>query len=146
MMKDNQVFIIDDLEKFIESTRVFVFQNFGSDTQKDIIDVTCDINSLESEEIDELNSILSQKECLIMAKDFLKVQYNKKKKQKRYISSTKNYMKMIEIFNSRMVSNMLNNLVNKGVLETAYDSESDDFIFWTKNDTNQPPDATDKKS
>lgn len=53
---------------------------------------------------------------------------------------------MIETFNSRMVSNMLNNLVNKGVLETAYDSESDDFIFWTKNDTNQPPDTTDKKS
>lgn len=145
-MKDNQVFIIDDLEKFIESTRVFIFQNFGSDTKKDIIDVTCDINSLENEEVDELNSVLSQNECLIMAKDFLKVQYNKKKKQKRYISSTKNYMKMIEIFNSRMVSNMLNNLVNKGVLETAYDSESDDFIFWTKNDTNQPPDATDKKS
>lgn len=145
-MKDNQLFVIDDLEKFIESTRVFIFQNFGSDTKKDLIDITCDIDSLESEEIDELNTILSQSECLIMAKDFLKVQINKKKKERRYIISTKNYMKMIETFNSRMVSNMLNNLVNKGVLETAYDSESDDFIFWTKNDTNQPPDTTDKKS
>jgi len=145
-MKDNQVFIIEDLEKFIESTRVFIFQNFGSDTQKDIIDITCDIESLDKNEIEELDSVLSQSECLIMSKDFLKTQINKKKKEKRYIISTKNYMKMIECFNSRMVSNMLNNLVNKGVLETAYDSESDDFIFWTKNDSNQSPDSTDKKS
>lgn len=134
-------FIINDLEKFIESTRIFIFKHFGSDntTEKDI----CDMTPLPPEEMDDLDSDLSQSECLVMSKDYLKVQRNKKKKQIRYLISPNNYMKMIECFNSRLVSNMLNNLVNKGLVETAYDSESDDFIFWTKNDTDQSSDSTD---
>ena len=31
-----------------------------------------------------------------------------------------------------MVSNILNQLVNKGILESAYDEKSNDFIFWLK--------------
>ena len=31
-------------------------------------------------------------------------------------------------------SKILNGLVNKGLVETAYDSESNDFIFWVKDD------------
>jgi hypothetical protein len=37
-----------------------------------------------------------------------------------------------------MVSNLLNNLVNKGVIETGFDSDSNDFVFWIKdNDKNK---------
>lgn len=35
-----------------------------------------------------------------------------------------------------MVSNILNTLVNKGVLDSGYDSEKNDFIFWVKEDAN----------
>jgi hypothetical protein len=140
----NQTFIIDDLDKFIENTRVLIFQSFGSETKKDILDTEYDISLLQQEEREELDSVLSQAECILMSKDFIKEQKHKQNKKIRYLVSTNNYMKMIETFNSRMVSNMLNNLVNKGVLETAYDSDSDDFIFWTKND-NQT-DSPDKKS
>ena len=43
-----------------------------------------------------------------------------------------------------MISNMLNTLVNKGLLETAYDNESNDFIFWVKNnETSQEKPETD---
>jgi hypothetical protein len=44
-------------------------------------------------------------------------------------------MEMIESFNSRMISNMLNHLVNRGLLETAYDADSNDFVFWIKDET-----------
>jgi hypothetical protein len=33
-----------------------------------------------------------------------------------------------------MISNILNSLVNKGVLDSAYDSDQNDFIFWVKDD------------
>ena len=137
-----EVFIIDDLDRFVECTRVLIYQNFGSDTQQDILELSFDINNLDSAEVEELDSVLSQTECLAMAKDYVKTQQHKTRPDVRYLISNKDYMKMIECFNSRMVSNMLNNLVNKGILETAYDPECNDFIFWAKDDdsTNQSDD------
>ena len=32
-----------------------------------------------------------------------------------------------------MVSNILNQLVQKGLVESAFDTESNDFIFWVKD-------------
>jgi len=138
-----EIFIIDDLEKFIECTRVLIYQNFGSDTHEDILQMSFDISKLDSAEVQELDSVLSQTECLVMSKEYIKIQQHKTKKSIRYLISNKDYMKMIECFNSRMVSNMLNNLVNKGVLETAYDVESNDFIFWAKDDNTT--ESTDQK-
>jgi hypothetical protein len=37
-----------------------------------------------------------------------------------------------------MVSNILNSLVNKGVLDSAYDDEQNDFIFWVKEEKQKP--------
>lgn len=147
-MKNNdkdQWFIVDDLEKFIESTRVLIFDNFGKDVQdqeEDKINIL--ISDLSSEEISELNKILSQEECINIANQFLKKEKNKVTNQIRYIISTKKYLEMLESFNSRMVSNMLNHLVNKGVLDTAYDTECNDFVFWVKeNDEKQEKPETD---
>jgi hypothetical protein len=36
-----------------------------------------------------------------------------------------------------MISNILNNLVNKGVLESAYDADLNDFVFWIKEEDEQ---------
>lgn len=129
-----EIFIIDDLDRFVECTRVLIYQNFGSDTKQEIMELSFDISDLDTAEIEELDSVLSQTECLAMAKDYLKVQKHKTKSEVRYLISNQDYMKMIECFNSRMVSNMLNNLVNKGILETAYDADCNDFIFWAKDD------------
>ena len=32
----------------------------------------------------------------------------------------------------RMVSNIIQSLVKKGLVETAFDNEKNDFIFWVK--------------
>jgi hypothetical protein len=39
-----------------------------------------------------------------------------------------------------MVSNILNTLVNKGVLDSAFDTDQNDFIFWVKEDENNKKD------
>ena len=38
--------------------------------------------------------------------------------------------------NQRMVSNIVRGLVKKGVVDSAFDSERNDFIFWVKDKEN----------
>lgn len=138
MKQDNEWFIIDDISQFIESTRVLVFNAFGKTNETQLDELSFFLSELPKEEIDELNQTLTQDECLSISKNFIRKELNKKTKKIRFVINTKKYMEMIESFNSRMISNMLNNLVNKGVLESAYDSEANDFIFWVKdNDKKQ---------
>lgn len=129
-------FIIEDLDKFVESTRVIIFDGFGN-KEKNSENIANKLSDLSKEDQDELNDVLTQNECLIMAKEFIKTQKNKLTNKTRMILDNRSYMKMIETFNSRMVGNMLNGLVNRGLLESAFDEESNDFIFWVKDDTNK---------
>lgn len=132
MNHNNEKFIIDDINKFIESTRVLVFNSFGKSEDNQIDELSLLLSDLDTEEINELNQILTQHECEIISQEFIKKEINKKTKIVRFTISTNQYMAMIESFNSRMISNMLNNMVNKGLLETAYDIDSNDFVFWVK--------------
>lgn len=129
---NDEWFIIKDLEGFINSTRALIFNTFGK--QQSAIESDPIVLKIDKEDIDELNKVLSFDESFIIIKGYLKKQQNKISKNIRYIINDKIFIEMIESLNDRMVSNMLNSLVNKGLVETAYDSESDDFIFWIKDD------------
>ena len=133
MKQENDWFIIDDISKFIESTRVLVFNAFGKTNETELDELSFFLSELSNEEINELNESLTQIECELISKDFIKKEIHKKTKKIRFIINTNKYMEMIECFNSRMISNMLNNMVNKGILETAYDEISNDFVFWLKD-------------
>lgn len=135
---DNEWFIIDDLEKFIESSRVLIFDSFGKEEPKNQDDLHLLMSDLSADEVKEMNHVLTQEECLSIAKSFIRAEKNKRTNAIRYIISTKQYMEMLESFNSRMVSNLLNNLVNQGILDTAYDTETNDFIFWVKDEEEKP--------
>jgi hypothetical protein len=126
----NQHYTITNLEKFVESTRVLVFDAFGKTDDHNLSELTLNLTELKPEEQVEIDSVLSQQEGLIIAKDFIREKTRNKKTI--YIISEKKYMAMIESFNERLVSNMLKNLTESGLLESAYDSELNDFIFWIK--------------
>ena len=134
MSNKSEWFIVEDIEKFVESTRVLIFNSFGKTNETELDELSFLISDLPAEEVEELNSSLSQEECMIIAKDFIKKEQNKKTLSTRFIISNKLYMAMIESFNSRFISNMLNHLVNKGLLDTAYDADANDFIFWVKEE------------
>lgn len=142
-MDGNEWFIIDNIDKFVESTRVLVFDAFGNENKKSADDLALLLSDLEDSELEELEETISQAECLVIAKKYLQKQYNKKSKEERYIISTNKYMEMIESINARMVSNMLTHLASKGLIESAYDTEANDFIFWVKDakDENQKPET-----
>lgn len=137
MNDSNERFIIDDMEKFIESTRVLVFNAFGKTNETELDDLSFILSELPEDHITELNETLTQSECMIISQDFVRKEINRKTKAIRFTISTSKYMEMIESFNSRMISNMLNNMVNKGILDSAYDIDANDFIFWIKDDNDK---------
>lgn len=128
-------YIVTDLDKFVESIRQIVYAGFGDSISEGQGDEEIEmLFTLNPEEMQEMDSVLSQKECMLIIKPHLTRQKNKKGTKFRYLINTDQFNAIIDDFNSRLVSNLLANLVNKGVIETAYDPDENDFIFWVKED------------
>lgn len=132
-----ETYEIIDIEKFVESTRTLVYHQFGN---KEGLPKNIDnlIQSLSDEEVDEMNRCLTQSESLNILQKFTKKQRNKYTQETRVSISDDQYMLYIEELNSRMISNMLAKLAGEGLLETAFDEEINDFVFWAtdKNEKN----------
>jgi hypothetical protein len=130
---------IKDFDGFINHSRAIVFKCFGEsavdpDNDDDITDILSVIDAQDQEEMDR---VLSKSECEIIAKGFMKTKISKKSNKTKYFINEKILYDILESFNSRMVSNMVNKLVNDGLLESAFDVEKNDFIFWRKNIENK---------
>jgi len=128
----NDWFIVNDLHEFTDKVRAIVFNNFGTWGKEDGQEVSMD--SVKDDDIDELNSILSHNESLTIVKSKLRSEKNKKSKKTRYILNDKIFADIISCLNDRIVSNTMSGLVQKGLVESAFDDETNDFIFWIKDD------------
>lgn len=139
-MSSKEWYIIKDLEQFINSTRSLVYSGFGkglAESKEDFVKMIDDIHNADFEK--ELDEFLSYQESFSLVKESLRRQINKKTGSKRYLVTDEKFYHIIETLNARLVANILSSLVKKGLLESAFDSEENDFIFWVKenNDTNQ---------
>jgi hypothetical protein len=133
---NDEWFIVNNLDDFINATRALVFNNFGQqqvDEEMDPINL-----SVHPDDVNEIDSILSFDESKLITLDRLKKQKNKQTKKVRYMLNDSLYMEIISALNDRMVSNILNGLVSKGLVESAYDSDANDFIFWVKKENEKP--------
>lgn len=140
---NNEWFTINDLDDFVDSARKLVFQCFdekNTSSEHSFIDA---IANMTESEISELDTTLSHDESYVIVMNYVRKRVNKKTKKSSYYITDKILMDIIEALNSRMVSNILNNLVNKGVIESAYDSDIDDFVFWIKEDSENEKPETD---
>jgi hypothetical protein len=116
-----------------------VFNNFGKNNDEtDPLATTIDETDQE-----ELDKLLSFEESKVIVIDLLKKQNHKTKKIVRYLLNDNIFLEIISSLNDRMVSNILGGLVKKGLVETAYDNESNDFIFWIKDDESDNSPETD---
>lgn len=129
-------FTIDDIDKFVESTRVLVYNIFG-DKDASVENVDFNIKNLSEESLQEINRCLSQDESKTILLDFVKAVPGKRG---FYKISTNKYMEFMESLNTRLVSNILGKLTNDGLLESAFDEEVNDFVFWAKE--NEHKDGT----
>lgn len=119
---------ITDLKAFVEGSRVLVYSLFGADQITELSDINISIDALTNDEKTEINDCLSYKEALAISKEFVKIKKN------TIIITEKLYSRYLESLTARLTSNLLSNMVKKGTLESAFDSETNDFIFWTKDD------------
>lgn len=127
---DDEWFVVKDLDEFINSTRALVFNNFGKQKTEDEIDLLA--FNIDPNDLKEIDKILSFDESKNIVEPLLK------KKRKKYILNESIYLEIITSLNDRMVSNILNGLVNRGLVETAYDAEANDFVFWMSDHNEKP--------
>lgn len=126
-------YIVNDIDDFVDKARNIVYNNFGKwDDDKSNIDLL--IDSVKDEEKEDLERVLSRNESFIIATNLLKKQKHKKTGKIRYALNDKVFLSIIEELNSRMVSNILSSLASKGLIESSYDCEINDFIFWIKDE------------
>lgn len=130
-MTNDEWYVIKDFESFINSTRAIVYNSLGND-QEDTENDT-DLTIVLEKEKEELDKVLSYDESVIIAQGILKKQINKKTKTERYLVSDSKYIELLSSLNHRLVGNILHSLVNKGLVESGFDDEANDFIFWVKN-------------
>lgn len=132
----NNWYFIKDLNDFIEQTRTLVYNNFASNNDGEDNPIGLSEDLSDSERL-ELDSVLSFDESMVITKTFAKKQRNKKTQEIRYAISDNIFLEIVSSMNSRMVSNIIHGLVRKGLLESAYDADANDFIFWVKDNENQ---------
>jgi len=128
---------IKNLEEFTESARRVVFGGFGKSVEETKDDFTDMLEALSDDEEHEMNEVLSQQESLLIVESIVKKQTNKKTQKTRYVVNEKIFNDILEALNARLVSNILSNLNKKGLIESAYDDELNDFVFWVKEDDNK---------
>lgn len=140
-------YTITNLDEFTDGVRKIVFGAFGKPA--DLIDKTSAVllSQLSEEEEAELETVLSHSEATIIVKSMIKKQIHNKTKKIRYVINDQIFNDIVEALNSRIVSNILSNLVQKGVIESAFDDEIGDFVFWISENTDLDNDNdNDKKT
>jgi DNA-binding HxlR family transcriptional regulator len=129
---NDQWFVISDLDDFTDKARAIVYNNFGVWNNPDNMDAI--IDDVVENEKEQFEKVLSHQESVIIVKELVKRQKNKKTKEIRYTLNDTIFVEIVHSLNDRMVSNTINALVQKGLVETAFDDESNEFVFWVKND------------
>lgn len=124
---EEMLYIMKDPTGFINEVRKLVFAGFGP---QDLTDEELKALVMEIDE-EEMEKTISLEECKVIAMEYLKPK--KIRRRVKYVLSERGFSDLIEAINARLVSNIITELVDKGELESAWDSEANDFIFWIKD-------------
>ena len=137
-MREDEWFEVPDLIEFTDKVRAIVYNNFGewNDKSDEVI-----LTNVKENELKDLDTMLSHQESLLIIKENIKRERNKRTKKIRFILNDIIFADIISKLNDRMVSNIINSLVKKGLIETAFDSEKNDFIFWVKDNEQDKPET-----
>jgi hypothetical protein len=128
-MSNLEWYVIPNLSEFTDKVRSIVYNNFGAWGDKSGLDIL--IDDVKESEREEFDKMLSHQESLVIVKENVKTQRNKITKKTRYVLNDDIFAEIVYKLNDRMVSNIMMGLVQKGLVETAFDEEANDFVFWT---------------
>jgi len=119
---------ISDLPKFTDYIRKMIYINFNEENAES--DVQDCFQQLDKEEKKEINEVLSLKECIEIVKENCRKFRHKKTKKLKYVIDSKAFDDILHEVNQRMISNIISALVSRGLLDSAFDAEKNDFVFW----------------
>ena len=131
---DDQWMEVVNVTKLLNFSRKLVFYNFDSTySSLDDEEFILKVQEIKLSEEPEVDKLLPYKESLLMFNEHLprEKRKNSAKGYTIYIKD-KDYDLFLEQLCERMVSNIIQSLVKKGLVETAFDNEKNDFIFWVK--------------
>lgn len=132
-MEDEDWMEVVNVDKLINFSRKIIYQNF--DRANDALDDLAFIDKVKAMRVKdnpELNRILPYKEAYLIFSEYLITQEDDGKL--RYYIKNDDYDTYLNKLNERMVSNIVQNLVSKGYVETAFDNEKNDFVFWVNKE------------
>jgi len=123
-----------NLEKLVKFSRKVIYYNF--DEKNDRLDDESFIEKIDNisnaKDEQEIERLLPYKESEAIFAEFLKRKVSPGSKQKAWFIKEKDYDTILAQLSERMVSNIVRGLVNKGLVESAFDNEKNDFVFWVK--------------
>jgi hypothetical protein len=123
-----------NLEKLAKFSRKVIYYNFDESNSKLNDESFMEkIENISNEKDDEeMERLLPYKEIEAIFGEFLQRKKSKETKKKAWFLKEKDYNIILEQLSERMVSNIVRGLVNRGLVESAFDSEKNDFVFWVK--------------
>lgn len=136
-MSEDEWFAVKDIDGLVTSARTVVYNNFGNWESKDEQDII-DSMIVKPDNKDEFDQLLTQEESMVIVRSLLKKQRHKTTKEVRYLISDSLFYDILQQLNDRLVSNTMASLVQKGLVESAYDSDIDDFVFWVNKNNEKP--------
>lgn len=134
-MSQEKMLEIENLDLLVDWSRKLVYCAFGAkEDQQDIEIAMMEAESIDENEesTEELNQVLPLNESIVLIKSYLIKKKRKSNQEIVFFISDDNYHAFLEDLNRRLVSNLIGSLVKKGVLDSAFDDERNDFIFWVK--------------
>lgn len=135
-MKDKEEWLeISNLDKLVNFSRKIIYSNLGEQyadlTNEDFLNM---VENMNSESMNELDRILPMDEAKNIFKPFVKTKKNKKTFETKLLIMESDYDIVLQQISSRMISNIVRGLVKKGLVESAFDEEKNDFVFWLKKE------------
>ena len=125
---------ISNIDKLVNFSRRLIYYNFDDESEKlSDADFFEQVQKIKQEDMPELDKYLPFDEAKNIMKSLLIKRRHKKTKVPKLFMKESDYDELLIQLNKRMVSNIVRGLVNKGVVESAFDDEKNDFIFWVKD-------------
>jgi hypothetical protein len=132
MESEDEWMEVINLQKLVNFSRKVIYYNFD-DENKNLSDKSFleKIEKISTEEsIKEMEDVLPFKEVETIFGNYLYRRKDKSTNKKGWFMKEKDYNTILEELAERMVSNIVRNLVKKGLVEMAFDEEKNEFVFW----------------
>lgn len=126
---------IVNIDKLVDFSRRVIFYNFDEENNDlDDKDFMKKIEKIEHKDSAEIDKVLPTNEVKAIFSDVVVKKRNKKTKKINLFIREEDYEEVLAQLNQRMVSNIVKGLVAKGLVDSAFDSEKNDFVFWVRTD------------